>query len=87
LTGLLDGPQTGDDGIEEVEQDQGGVLIVVQDAVTGAIASAAGIVQLLHHGKQQLEVLEAVEVLLLNVGSCGAWHTADSMRQAQVWRK
>ena len=87
LTGLLNGPQTGDDGIEEVEQDEGGVLVVMQDAVAGLVSSASFAMQLLQHGEQQFEMLEPVKVGLSNRGFGRSRHPAQSMRYATGGRK
>ena len=67
LTRLLDSPQTTHDGVEEVQQDQCGVLIEVQLAVSGLVAGAAVAMKVFHHRQKQFEVLEAVKVLLLNL--------------------
>ncbi len=42
------------------------MLIVVEFAVAGFIRLAGVIVELLEHRKQELEVLEAAEILLLD---------------------
>jgi len=87
LAGLLNAAQTGDDGVEEIQKKQRRVLIAVQRAMAGLVASAGVAVKFLQHGKQQLEVLEAVKVLLFNRGIRLPWHGALSMRQEWPVRK
>jgi hypothetical protein len=64
----LNTPQTGDDGVEEVQEDQGDVRIVVQLPIPGPVPPTGILVKPLEQRHQQLEVLEAVEVLFLDLG-------------------
>jgi len=83
----LDAAQTGHDGVEEIEQDQGGVLIVMQNAIARPIALAAVIVQPLQDRRQQLEVLEAVQLVFLDAFASRHTHGVDDARgrrKAQV---
>ena len=56
----MDPTQTGHDGIEEIKQNQGRVLIVVKFSVARRIPLAAMVVQFVQDRHQQLEQLEAV---------------------------
>ncbi len=59
----------------------------MQLAIAGSIAGTAVVVQFGQHGQQQLEVLEAVEVFLLDVGFFRRAHDAYSMHHESVERK
>jgi hypothetical protein len=87
LAGPLNGPQTGDDGIEEMERNEGGALIAVQDAVAGAVAGAADLARLSRHGKEQLEALEPLEVRLFDRGLRLPRHAKSSMHRKSMPRK
>src|SRR5262249_16861550 len=61
FAGLLEGAERADDGVEEVQQDQGAIVIEVQGAVAGPVAGAAVGVEALEQGQELLEVLAAGE--------------------------
>jgi len=60
--GLLDAAEAGDDGVEEVEQQQGGILVEMELAIASAIARRGVIVQAFQDGVQQFEVFEAAQI-------------------------
>ena len=68
FAGLLESAQRLDDGVEEVEKDEHAILIVVQDAIAGAIAFAADVVETFEQRREPVEVLQAAHVLLLDFG-------------------
>ena len=92
FTGLLNPSQACQDGIEEVEQDQGGILIEMELAVAGLIPGARRMVQFLQDRHQQLEVLEAAQILHFDLGSFLPRHTSivcatNASRANKVWRE
>ena len=67
--------------------DQRGVLIVVQDAIARPVALTTVIVQLLQEAAEQLEMLEALEVLLSNLRIGRPCHSSYSMDHKSPARK
>jgi hypothetical protein len=59
---LLQGAQAGDDRVEEIPQQQGGVLIEEQFAVAGLIAGGPGGVEPFQQRQQHSKVLAALKV-------------------------
>jgi hypothetical protein len=59
----------------------------VELAIAGLVALAAVIVKLLQEGRQELKVLEAVEVLFLDLGFSLPCHLPLSMRYEWAMRK
>ena len=66
--GLLEAAQAGKDGVEEVEQQQGGVLVKEELPIAGPVAVGADFVEAFEQRRQQLEILEALEVLGRDLG-------------------
>ncbi len=66
FAGLLDAAQALDDGVEEEEQEQTGVLVIEQATIAGVIAYRGVLVQTLEQGPEQLEILESLEILVLD---------------------
>jgi hypothetical protein len=60
--GLLQAAQAGEDGVEEVEEQQGGVLVVVEAAVTGTVPLAGVAVEALQQRTELGEVLVALQL-------------------------
>src|SRR5947209_3191293 len=60
--GLLQAIEAGQDGVEEVEQEQGGVLVEEEFAVAGLVAGGAVVVQASQQGSDEGKILEALEV-------------------------
>lgn len=75
---IISGIQQMGVGVEEVEQDQGGVLVVMEGAIARPVAVAAVLMQPLQDRRQQLEVLEAVELLFPNALASRPTHAGDN---------
>lgn len=57
---LLQGAQAGEQRTEAIQQEQGGVLVVEQEAVAGLVPAAGGVVKAHQERAQQREGLEAL---------------------------
>src|SRR5207302_524606 len=60
--GLLHAAQAGEDRVEEIEQQQSGVLVVKEQAIASSIALSATKVQPFQQRQQLAEVLKALKV-------------------------
>ena len=70
-----------------VSPEWGGILIEVELAIAGLVALTGVVVKLLQEGRQELKVLEAVEVLLPDFGLFLPCHSSLSMRYGSPKRK
>jgi hypothetical protein len=86
-TGLLQAAQAGEDGIEEIEQAQTGVLIEEQLPITGAIALRADVAESLQKGSQHPEILEALEFAGTHFAPTLLSHDALNARTCRNSRK
>ena len=66
LAGLLDAAQALDDGVEEEQQEQAGILVIEQMAIAGVIACGGVVVQAVEQGPEDLEVLESLKIFVLD---------------------
>jgi hypothetical protein len=74
--GLDQAAGAADDGVEQEQQDQSGVLVEVQDAVVRLLAGGGVLVQPVEHWQQRLEELEAAQLLLADREAFGHGHAA-----------
>src|SRR5262249_39531761 len=86
-TGLLHAAQAGEDRVEEIEQQQGAILVEKELAITGAIACGADVVEAFQQRHQQAKVLEALEVARAHLRPAFLGHKALKEQSCQVGRK
>jgi len=67
--------QAGNNGAEEVQQQQGGILIEEKFAITGLVARGADLMQSFQQGLNQLEILEAPQIGFAHLGPTGSSHS------------
>jgi hypothetical protein len=77
LAGLLDAAQAGDDGVEEVEQQQGGVLVEEEIAIAGAVALCRLVVEAVEQRAENLEILQAAQIGGVHCGPTLVCHGAS----------
>ena len=73
-TSLHQAAHAGDDRIEEKQEDQRTVLIEVEHPIVGSVAGGGIIVEAVQERPQQLEVLQAAELILRDRRSFGPCH-------------
>ena len=73
FAGLLQAANRLDDGVEKEEQNQHAILIVMQRPIAGAIPLAADVMETVEQGRELIEVLQAADVLLLDLGRRRRW--------------
>ena len=84
-TGLLQAAQAGESRVEEEEQDQGGILIVMELAIAGGID--ADVMQRCEQGLKSLEILQALDVLGRDGRFSCAWHERTVEQWLSKWPK
>src|SRR5258708_870741 len=82
--GLLQAAQAGDNGAEEVEQQQAGVLVEEQLAVASLVACCADVLQAHQQFLEQREVFQTVQVARLQFGTPLARHGNHSLNRGQA---
>ena len=80
IAGLLQHAERTTDGIEHIHEQEGHVLVHVQDAVVCAVSFASGLVQRLQHVGENLEVLESPEIFVFGFISFFASHAGMRTR-------
>ena len=66
--GLLNGAEAGENGVEVEQQDQGAVLVEMENTITGAVALGATLLESFQKRLENPEVLEALEISVGNLG-------------------
>ena len=61
LAGLLDATQAGEDGVEEVKQQEGGVLVEEEFAVAGAVTLGSLVTEAIKERAENLEIFQAAQ--------------------------
>ena len=72
--GLLDGAEAGENGVEVEQQDQGAVLVEMENTITGTVARCATGLELFQKRLENLEVLKALEISIGNPGHARSGH-------------
>ena len=80
LTGLLDGPQRADHGIEQEQEHQQAILVEMQLAVAGLVALATDVVQACQERGELVEILQARHVFFTHVIAILAGHAGNYAR-------
>ena len=74
FAGLEQAVEAGEDRVEEVQQQQSGVLVEEEAAVVGLVVSGARVAQTRQQGQDHVEVLEALQVFGFDRSFCLASH-------------
>lgn len=74
LAGLLDGTEAGENGVEVEQQDQGAVLVEMENAIPGAVAFRATGLESFQKRLEDLEVLKPREITVRNRGLAFSGH-------------
>jgi len=86
-TGLLHGAETGKDGIEEGQEEKGGIVIIEEPSIAGVIACSADVVERLEEGFKAFEVLEPLDVVGGDLGFAWWRHEGTLFRRLSKWRE
>jgi hypothetical protein len=83
-TGLLDATQAGEDRVEEIQQDQRGVLVIMEFAILSAVTLAGVVMETVQKRPQDFEILETAEIRGPNLGPAQGCHGGSLQPRAET---
>jgi len=85
-TGLLDSAEAGKEGVEEGQQDEGGIVIEEESSIAGVVASSGDVVEWLEEGLESFEVFESLNVVVGKWGFAWTGHEGILWHRLSKWR-